>query len=343
MSSPRIGILIVNLGTPDSPKVQDVRRYLREFLGDPRVLDMSPIARWFLLNLIILPFRPRRSAHAYEQIWQPKGSPLLIHGQELATALARELGGSFKVELAMRYGKPGIRKGLESLCGSGVERVIALPLFPQYSESVTGSINAKLREEHERLHSPPPLQILGSFCEEPGFIAAWAAVAGPALASFEPDHVVLSFHGLPERQILAWDKTGTHCLQSSDCCDSLGSKNRGCYRAECFATARAMSRELGLAPEHHDVSFQSRLLRDPWIRPYTDEVLTELAGRGVRRLAVLCPAFVADCLETVEEIGIRGREQWSQLGGEELLLVPSLNAEPRWVEALADQLRSAAT
>jgi len=335
MAQGTTGVLLVNLGTPRSPRTGDVRRYLREFLGDPLVLDMPAPLRFLLLEGVILPFRPRRSARAYQQIWTPEGSPLLVHGRALARALAAELGAGYAVELAMRYGEPGIRSALETLAARAPARLIALPLFPQFSTAATGSALAKLTAEHARVGGLPPLETLGAFYDRPEFARAWAERARGPLAGFRPDFVLFSYHGLPEHQVRALDATGRHCLAAPECCDAIGSANRDCYRAQCFATTRALAAELKIAPERFTTSFQSRLGRRPWIQPYTDLLLPELAARGHRRLAVLCPAFVADCLETLEEIGIRAREQWLGLGGEDLLLVPSLNSEPAWVRAIA--------
>ncbi len=340
---PRTGVLLVNLGTPDSTRVGDVRRYLREFLSDPLVIDLPAPARWLLLNLIILPFRPRRSAEAYRQIWLPEGSPLLFHGLALRDALAETLGDAYVVELGMRYGKPSIASALARLRGADVARILALPLFPQYSTAATGSAVARIELELDHAPDTPPLDLLPPFYAEPGFIDAWAAVARPELEAFGPDFVLLSYHGLPERQVKATDRSnGAHCLARADCCDALVDANRDCYRAHCFATSRALAEALKLPADGVDTAFQSRLGRTPWIQPYTDFRLPELARAGHRRLAVLCPAFVADCLETLEEIGIRAREQWTELGGEDLLLVPSLNASPAWVETIASWVRERA-
>jgi ferrochelatase len=341
MEPPRTGVLLVNLGTPDSPRVRDVRRYLREFLSDPRVIDIPAPARWLLLHLVILPFRPRRSAEAYRKIWTPRGAPLLVHGRALRDAVARELGPSYVVELGMRYGRPSIRSALERLGGADVARTLVLPLYPQYSEAATGSSVACVEAEVERRPELPPLDVLPDFHDDPGFVSAWVGVAQPELEAFRPDFVLFSYHGLPERQVKAADP-GAHCLMSDDCCDEIGPANRRCYRAQCFATTRALAARLGLPPDRHSTAFQSRLGRTPWIGPYTDAALPELAAAGHRRLAVLCPAFVADCLETLEEIGIRAREQWLELGGEELHLVPSLNATPAWAATVAHWIRARA-
>jgi len=341
MPAGRTGVLLLNLGTPDSPARRDVRRYLREFLSDPRVIDIPAIPRWMLVNLVIAPFRPRTASAAYRAIWGPDGSPLLAHGRALRDEVAKALGDDFVVALGMRYGAPSIASALEQVAGADVDQILALPLFPQWAESSTGSAVAKLDEEADALPHAPPVEALPAFFDDPGFIESFAAVARPALDEARPDYVLFSYHGLPERQIRAADPTHGHCLSSASCCESPGPALARCYRAQCFATTRALAGALDLAADGHSTAFQSRLGRTPWIRPYTDHVLPELAEAGVRRLAVMCPSFVADCLETLEEIGIRAREQWEGLGGESLTLVPSLNAHPRWVEAVAAMVRRA--
>jgi ferrochelatase len=336
------GVLLVNLGSPDAPEPGAVRRYLREFLGDPRVLDMPAPARWLLLHAVILPFRPRRSAAQYASIWTPQGSPLVVHGRALAEALGKRLGDGFRVELAMRYGRPSVAGALDALARADVGRIVAVPLFPQYASSSSGSALEHVYALASTRWNVPPLEVVPPFFDDPGFVAALAACARPVLAELRPNFVLFSYHGLPERQVRKSDPSGSHCLASPACCDAIGPANRFCYRAQCLATTRAVAAELGLAPDRHSTAFQSRLGRTPWIAPYTDRVLPELAARGVRRLAVLCPSFVADCLETLEEIGVRAREQWLGLGGEALALVPCVNAHPVWVEALAAAIESPA-
>jgi len=338
MMSSKTGVLLVNVGTPESPRASDVRRYLREFLGDPPVLGLSPLARFLLLNFVILPLRPRRSAHAYQKIWLPEGSPLLVHSRSLRGAVSAELGPSHVVEIGMRYGKPSIRTGLEALCRAGVERIVAFSLFPQHSEAAAGSADDKVREEHGRLENAPPLVTLGSFYADTGFIAAHTAVARDRLEAFRPDHVLMSFHGLPEEHVRRADPSGSLCLAKDSCCDDIGPANHFCYRAQCYATARKLAAALEIE-ESYEVAFQSRMGRTPWIRPYTQTRLSEIHAGGVKRLAVLCPAFVADCLETNEEIGIRARDTWLALGGEDFLLVPSLNDHPAWATTVADMLK----
>ena len=333
------GVLLINLGTPDSPDTGDVRRYLREFLSDPRVIDINPVGRALLLNLVILPVRPAKSGAAYRSIWTPEGSPLLVHSQNLTEKVRAALGAQYVVELGMRYGNPSIPAALSKLLAVQPAKLVVLPLFPQYSSAANGSALERVQQVLNQQWNVPPVETVGAFYDDPGFIEAFTQVARHHLPPFRPDFVLFSYHGLPERHVLKSDVSGRHCLQTPTCCDAIVEANRYCYRAHCFATTRALVKNLGLAPDGHSVSFQSRLGRTPWVKPYTDVVLPELARAGKKRLAVLCPAFVADCLETVEEIGIRAREQWRALGGEELLLVPSLNAEPAWVETVARLVR----
>lgn len=336
----RTGILLINLGTPDAPEPGPVRRYLREFLSDPRVIDINPIGRALLLYLIILPFRPRRSAEAYRKIWTAEGSPLLQHGRALVERL-RERIPEHPIELGMRYGSPSIEHALEQLRAQGCDRIIALPLYPQYASSSTGSSVEEVYRVAARLWNTPYLSVVPAFYDQPGFIDSFATVTRETFAGFEPDHVLFSFHGVPERQVVR-SADASICLAKPDCCDSLVPGNRNCYRAQCYATARSLAQTLGLgeAGERWSVSFQSRLGRTPWIRPYTDEVVPALARQGSKRLAVVCPAFVADCLETIEEIGMRAQEQFQAAGGEQLRLVPSLNSHPTWVGAVEELVRA---
>jgi ferrochelatase len=335
-------VLLVNLGTPYSPSVADVRRYLAEFLSDPRVLDMNPIGRALLLHGVILRTRPRKSAAAYAKVWTDEGSPLLCESTKLLDGVATELGADFRVALGMRYGSPSIRDALEQLLAGGAERLVVVPLFPQYASAATGSALARVFEvlaEIETKAKRPEVSTTSAFYEDPGWLASWADVARAPLEGFATDHVLFSYHGLPERQIRKLDTSDAHCFAQPGCCDSIRAANRACYRAQCFATTRGLVKTIALGDASWSVSFQSRLGNTPWIRPYTDEVVSDLAREGVKRLAVLCPAFVADCLETLEEIGIRLREQWLALGGEDMLLVPCPNAHPTWVRTVAGWVR----
>ena len=341
VTDPRpIGVLLLQLGTPDSPSVKDVRRFLREFLSDPRVVDLPTPLRQLLLNAVILPFRPRRSAEAYELVWTEQGSPLTIHTEALTEGVAAELGAGYRVAYGMRYGQPSIADVAQGLLDEGCARLVVLPLFPQYASAAGGSALAEALRVVAALGNVPDVATIGSFHDDPGFIRAVAAVAAPLLSDFEPDHVLFSYHGLPESQIRASDPTGSWCLATSGCCDTMTRANRSCYRAQAHATTRALVAELGLVIPH-GTSFQSRLAGRPWIEPFTDYELERLHGEGVRRLAILTPSFTADCLETIEEIGIRARRQWEELGGDDLLLVPCVNADDRWVAAVADLVRRA--
>ncbi|HKA86141.1 MAG TPA: ferrochelatase [Haliangiales bacterium] len=333
------GLLLINLGSPDEPTTPAVRRYLREFLSDPRVIDINPVGRALMLHLFILPFRPAKSAELYRKVWTDAGSPLLVHGRALAERVQAALGDGWRVELAMRYGNPSIAAAMDRLAAA--ERIVVFPLYPQYAASSTGSsVEEAFRVAGSRW-VVPPLSVVGDFYADPGFLDAFAAVGAPVVADGY-DHVLFSFHGLPERQIRKADASGAHCLARPDCCDRIDGVNRSCYRAQCYATAAAIAGRLALARDRWSVAFQSRLGRTPWIRPYTDEVLPQLAAAGKVRVAVFCPAFVADCLETLEEIGLRAQQPFRAAGGEKLTLVPSLNSSPRWVETVTALARAAA-
>ena len=335
------GLLLVNLGTPDAPTPSAVRRYLREFLSDKRVIDINPVGRALLLNLIILPFRSSQSAKLYKNIWTEEGSPLLLHSQVLRDKVEAKLDKStWQVELAMRYGKPNIPDALDRLQAAGCDQIVVLALYPQAASSSSGSTIEKVYDEAKTRWNVPSFTVVPAFYDEPEFIAAFADKGRPLLQEKDPDHVVFSFHGLPERQIKKSDPSGSYCLSSESCCDTITDANRGCYKAQCYATAKAIANELELADSMWTVCFQSRLGRTPWIAPYLDHVLPELAEAGAKKLLVYSPAFVADCLETIEEISLRANEQWTECGGEELTLVPSLNSDDRWVDlvvALAER------
>src|ERR1041385_917343 len=259
-SAMRTGLLLVNLGTPDAPTPIAVRRYLREFLGDPRVLDMPAIGRAMLLNLVILPRRPRQSAHAYASIWDAqRGSPLMFHSRDLAEAVADQLGPAWHVELAMRYGHPSLGVALHAFAESRVDRIIVFPLFPQYATSSTGTAVARVMALAGERWNVPALDIVPAFHDDPGFLAAFEHVARPVLAEFQPEHVLFSFHGLPVRQVRKSDHAHTVCLQRETCCDE--GKNPYCYRPQAFATARALAARLAIAAERYTICFQSRLGR----------------------------------------------------------------------------------
>lgn len=330
----RVGLLLVNLGTPESPRPSDVRPYLREFLSDPRVIDIPAWARKLLLELVILPFRPRRSGEAYAKIWTERGSPLLFHGLDLAEKVRRRLGDSVVVALGMRYGRPSIARALAELRKEGVDRIVVFPLFPQYSSAATGSAIEKVQLEAARLWNTPYLHVVEPFYDHPAFLDACAKIARPVLDEARAEKVLFSFHGVPERHCRKSDETGAHCFAREDCCASIVEANRNCYRAQCYRTADLLAERLGVPPERRIVTFQSRLGRTPWIRPYTDEVIVELGRKGTKRAAILSPAFVADCLETLEELGMREAESFRASGGEKLWVVPAVNADDSWADGV---------
>ena len=326
-------VLLVNLGTPRSPSVQDVRRYLNEFLMDPHVLNLPWPARRLIVSGFILPFRPRGSAAAYASIWGEEGSaagsPLLRHTEVLGAALDERIDASCAV--AMRYGEPSIAGAVQRLAAGGCTELLLVPLFPQHADSTRTTVIEAVRRH---LPTSMKLDVLPPFYDRKGYIDCQADLIERHLPP-DWDHLLLSYHGLPERHITQADPTGAHCLANPDCCERTSAAHATCYRHQCYATAKALTARLALGADRVTVSFQSRLGRLPWLTPYTDQVLAELPGRGIRRLAVYCPSFVADNLETLEEIGMQGRDVFEQAGGESLTLIPCLNASPDWVEALA--------
>jgi protoporphyrin/coproporphyrin ferrochelatase len=327
----RFGILLVNLGTPDSPKPRDVYRYLQEFLLDPRVIDIPTFQRNLLVRGIIVPFRHRKSARTYQEVWTTKGSPLMVYGQRLRDKLQALMGEHVPVELAMRYQNPSILKGLEALRSKQVQHIIIVPLFPQYASATTGSVHDKVMEILRTWQSIPELSFISNYATHPAFLDAFA-VQGQRYNWKEFDHVVFSFHGLPERQIFKGDDHGVCTL--GDCCNSLGPANHLCYRAQCFATARGIAERLGIPESAYTVAFQSRLGKAEWIKPYSEPLIIDLAKQGMKRLLVFSPAFVADCLETIYEIGIEYQEVFEKHGGEKIQLVESLNDSDVWVKGL---------
>jgi ferrochelatase len=340
----RAGVLLINLGTPDAPTPEAVGRYLREFLMDGFVIDVPKPLRWFLVNVMIVPRRKGQSAKAYQKVQLPGGSPLLVYTRELAESVAARLaaddrGDRYVVEYAMRYGKPSIASSLARLHSQDVSRIVVFPLYPQYAESSFETAVVETKRVAQELGYAERLSFFPPFYDRPEFIAAFARRIAEECEQQSREHIVFSFHSLPERHIKRLDATREHCLVESTCCDGIGAVNKNCYRAQCIFTARAIAERLGLKQDSYTVSFQSRLGRAKWLGPTTEDVLRNLARRGVKRIAVSCPSFVADCLETVEEIGIRGRKTFIDAGGEELRLIPSLNSDRGWVEVVASWIR----
>ena len=324
-------LLLLNLGSPASTEVADVRRYLNQFLMDPYVVDLPWPLRRLLVSLILIK-RPAQSAHAYASIWWPEGSPLVVLSQRLQQAIT-PLWQQGPVELAMRYGPLSIEKALLRLAEQGVRRVTLAPLYPQFADSTTTTVIEEAKRVVRERQLPLQFATLPPFYDQPEYLDALVASAQPHLRQGF-DHLLLSFHGLPERHLHKLDPSG-HCLKGADCCRTASPEVLAhCYRAQCLRSAELFAARAGLPAGKWSVSFQSRLGRAKWIEPYTEARLEELARAGVKKLLVMCPAFVADCIETLEEIGQRGQEQFREAGGEELVLVPCLNDDPHWVEAL---------
>lgn len=328
----KTGILLVNLGTPDSPSPTDVRRYLIEFLTDGRVIDSPWLTRQLLVRGVIVPSRFRQSARSYQSIWTDKGSPLLVHGQNLTHSLQNTLGGNFSVELAMRYQNPSIAQAIHKLLNQHIQHLIVLPLFPQYASATTGSVHQKVMEILQKQTVIPKTTFISHFFSHPSYIEA-CKNAGVKYSWKNYDEVLFSFHGLPERQLINADPHGW-CIKTADCCQTLCKNNLSCYSAQCHATAHAIAASLDIPKKHYSLCFQSRLGKEPWIQPYASEVIHRLAKEGKKKLLVFSPSFVCDCLETIFEIGVEYAKEFQDAGGESLDLVPALNAEPSWVDAL---------
>jgi ferrochelatase len=325
------GVLLVNLGSPDSPSVSDVRKYLREFLMDGRVLDAPWPVRFCVVNFAILPSRPKESAHAYEKIWTPAGSPLVVTSRHVRDKLQARV--AVPVELAMRYQNPSIFSALKKLAERQVTDLLVIPLFPHFAMSSFETAAVRVKELAARWMPQIKVEIQPPYFDAPEYIEALAASAKNYLDDGY-DHLLFSFHGIPERHLRKADPTGCHCLQVENCCAVPSPAYATCYRAQCFKTVAAFVAKAGVPREKYSVSFQSRLGKDPWLKPYTDFELEKFPARGVKKLLVICPAFVSDCLETIEEIGIRGRETFLKAGGTDLTLIPCMNEHPQWLMAL---------
>lgn len=326
-------VLLVNVGTPDSPHVSDVRKYLREFLSDPRVLDIPYLLRLFLVHVIIAPFRGPKSAHEYQKLWTEKGSPLLYHTKSLVQKLQTQLGPDYDVFLAMRYQSPSLKQTLEQIHLKNPRELIVIPLFPQYASASTGTVLEEVMRLIKSWYVIPNIRMVSQFYDRSGFTELYTKkISQNILQQF--DHVLFSFHGLPERQV---DKVYQNGLCADKNCEhEITHENQFCYKATCYETARTMAKKLNLKPEQYTVCFQSRLLKDPWIQPYSDHVIIEKAKAGCKKLLVFSPAFVTDCLETTVEIGLSYDELFKQHGGEKLQLVESLNDDDEWVLFLKD-------
>jgi len=334
----KTGILIVNLGTPDAPTRSAVYRYLREFLTDRRVVTFPWLARQLLVQGIIAPFRSGPSSKVYKEVWTEDGSPLKIFGENLVAKVDERLGDEVIVKLAMRYQNPSIKKGIQELLAEDVERLVIFPLFPQYASATTGSIFEEVMDILKKEWSMPELIFIQSYPTDADMIQIYVDNARESFQMEEYDHVLFSFHGLPESQIYDADRHN-YCKADGVCCQQWCAQNKDCYSAQCYATARAIADQMEMDTDNYTVCYQSRLGPTKWLQPYTSEVIEELAEKGAKKLLVFCPAFVADCLETTIEIGVEYKEEFLEKGGEELDLVPSLNDKDEWANTVVRMLK----
>lgn len=333
-TSSRTAVLLVNVGTPDEPAVPAVRRYLFHFLNDRRVIDLPLIPQKLLVNLIIVPFRAPKSTKLYQQLWTPEGSPLMVNAEKNKSKLQAVLGDDYEVFIAMRYENPSLKKVLDQIRDRRFDKLVIFPVFPQYASSTTGTIGEFVFREVARWNVMPEIRMVSQFYDHPRFVKAFAA----RIREYDPqswDHLIFSYHGLPVRQI----KKIHPFTDPSECTckKALPAHGKFCYRAACYETSRLLAAALNLKPEQYTVSFQSRLDKN-WLEPFTDATLIKLAGKGCKRVLVVAPAFVADCLETTVEIGVEYQELFKKHGGEKVQLVESLNDHPLWIEAMKEMI-----
>jgi ferrochelatase len=331
-------VVLMNLGSPDSTNVKDVKRYLNEFLMDGRVIDKPWLLRTLLVRGIIVPFRAANSAKAYQSIWTEKGSPLIVISKQQESALKKEVDEP--VAIAMRYGNPSPKNAYDELVKKNpdLEEVIVVPLYPHYAMSSYETAVEYAKEQHREGKYPFKLTFIKPFYDDAEYINALCESIKPFVEQ-EYDQILFSYHGIPERQVLKCDPTKQHCLKVKDCCDTPSPAHQYCYRHQCWTTTKLVAERLGIPKEKWGFSFQSRLGRDPWLQPYTAVRLGELPNEGVKKLIVVCPAFVSDCLETLEEMGEEGKEIFLHAGGEQFDLVPCLNVHPLWITTMAKWLR----
>ena len=339
------GVLLINLGTPDSPSVRDVRKYLREFLMDKYVIDLPYLIRWLLVNLIIATFRAPKSAAIYQKLWTKNGSPLLYYGKKVAELLQNKLASTHKVYLAMRYQNPSIHSILKKIKADDINDLTVIPLYPQYASSSTRSSIEKVKAELKKIHFSPAISFIENFVSNDKFISTFAALGNKYWQTNEFNKVVFSYHGIPERHILK-DSDNGFCKLDKTCCSAYNSSNKLCYRAQCYETSRLIAKKMNLQENDYEVTFQSRLetrAKDPWLKPYTDIVIADLPGQGFKNVLCFSPSFIADCLETTIEVGEEFRDIFKENGGEKWQLVESLNDHPMWIEALEDMVKSSCT
>ncbi|ANW96206.1 ferrochelatase [Wenyingzhuangia fucanilytica] len=330
------GILLVNLGSPDSTSVKDVKNYLDEFLMDERVIDTPYLTRCLLVKGIILNTRPKQSAEAYSKVWTEDGSPLIVISEKFTAKIKKQVDAP--VALAMRYGKPSIETGITELANQGVTDILLVPMYPQFAMATTETI-VVLAEKIIRDKFPNiNLSSLPAFYHKQDYIDVLSKSIQETLEKEEYDHLLFSYHGVPERHIKNSDVTGNHCKLNGECCNTKSDAHEFCYRHQCYATTQGVVEKLNLKPGFYSTSFQSRLGKDPWLQPYTDVTINDRAQNGIKKLAVVTPAFVADCLETIEEIGMEAKHEFEENTGEKFTTIPCLNDRDDWVEIVSNWL-----
>ena len=329
-------VLLVNLGSPDSTSTKDVRRYLKEFLSDDRVLDTPKAIQQFVLNCFILPTRPKRSGEAYKKVWTDEGSPLVVTSKNIQTLLQERIDDH--VELAMRYGQPSIPNAIANLKAKGITNILLIPLYPHYAMSSYETVVVRVMEEVVDQMPDTKVETLQPFYKETDYIEALYQSAKPYLETGY-DHLLFSYHGIPVRHLTKADSSNAHCQVVKDCCTTCSPAHSTCYKAQVTATTAAFIKRAGISEDQYSISFQSRLGREPWIEPFTDQILPDLAKSGTKRLLVMMPAFVSDCLETLEEIAMEGKEMFLEAGGESFVAIPCMNQHPAWIDFLAKQSR----
>jgi ferrochelatase len=339
MQPSKKGVLLLNLGTPKSPSTKDVRAYLKEFLNDPYVIDLPTVFRKILVDGIILNTRPKKSAEAYQQIWTKEGSPLMVNTQALTEKVRLALGADMNIKMGMRYGSPSLTEVLESFKAEQVDELVFMPLYPQYSYAASESSLVQFRKLQKQILPNAKIKVVEDFFSDPRFISALASSMREAVERFKPDCLLLSYHGIPERQIAKIAKPPKECC-SPGCCDQWNAQNEKCYRAQCYETSRLLTKALGLSPEQVVTSFQSRLGRTKWIEPYTDFLLKDFPKEGKKRILVASPSFTSDCLETLEEIKIRYQELFMESGGEAFEYLPCLNSRDDFAKFVAERVSS---
>lgn len=329
----KTGVLLINLGTPESPTTNGLRKYHHTFFSDKFVIDNSAFLRFFLKYFIILPFRSPKMAKLYEEIWTEDGPPLLLHGLEVQKQLQISLGDDYVVELGMNYSKPSVPEALQNLKEQEIQSIVAIPLFPQHASSTTASSRYNLQKSLKAVDYSPTISFVENFYDNEKFVHAWKK-RGEAYNLTEYDHIVFSYHGVPESHIIKDNPEG-FCL-SQGCCDSISKSNRLCYKAQCYELSRLISKQLDIEYTNYSVAFQSRFGKTPWTQPYLDDTLAQMVDSGNKKLLVFSPSFIADCLETTHEIGVEYTEAFLEIGGESITLVESLNSSQHWIEALKD-------